>query len=214
MKIFDVRWETRSAGPSPTGYRTELYLKGCSRAMDGRPCPGCFNTELWSDETEFEHTPQGVAQKLIRFGSKHITIVGGEPTDQLVELIELCRLLQAADRNILVFTGLDLITEIDPGSERYALFLQLLSVVNAVVDGAYSMSERIYQLDSSRCLPRFIGSGNQRFWYKEGDIWIGNPVWQLKDIHQLHTNQWYLERWFHEINRDPLTVCIRPEGAR
>ena len=49
LKVFDIRFDVTTAGPSPNGNkRIELFLLGCDKAMSGHPCKGCFNSKLWN----------------------------------------------------------------------------------------------------------------------------------------------------------------------
>ena len=110
IKIFDIRWNTITAGPSPyNNERTELFLLGCKKAAQGNPCKGCFNSSLWdSSKAEFSWDPLEVAKKINELApNKYISIGGGEPTDQLYYLITLCKELKEYGFHILLYTYQD-----------------------------------------------------------------------------------------------------------
>lgn len=159
MRIFDINWITQTAGPSPdNNKRIELFLKGCSRAEQGNPCPGCFNPDLWDSSAEKEHTPESVAGQIARHApNKYITIGGGEPTDQLGELIKLCRELKKRDFHIMVITYKELL-------EHLQELNPLLEYIDILVDGPYTPKEHIYVPDMIDGFYGTIGSGNQIVW--------------------------------------------------
>jgi anaerobic ribonucleoside-triphosphate reductase activating protein len=80
--------------------------------------------------------------------SNDVTISGGEPLDQLVDLIELCIQLKAQGKNIWVYTG----NVIDPTKRIYRV---LSLYVDVIVDGRY-----VEELKDPNLL--FRGSSNQR----------------------------------------------------
>lgn len=112
VKLFDVRWVSHTAGPSPiktkfgSNARTELFFMGCKKAVEGNPCKNCFNPLLWKTiKGSRELDPKEMAQHINKFApQKYITIVGGEPFDQQEGLTELCEELRKLDFHIIVFT--------------------------------------------------------------------------------------------------------------
>ena len=165
IKLFDVTWTTNTAGPSPfDNNRTEVFFKGCDRAMAGNPCPGCFNTPLWSFDTDKVHEPQDVANQIIAHApNKFVTIGGGEPTAQLDDLITLVTLLKGAGFHIMMYswqTLPDMLTSIN--REKYE---QLFSQVDMLVDGPYMQEERCYDdMNRGDGFLNSVGSGNQVIW--------------------------------------------------
>lgn len=164
LRIFDTKWSTTIAGPSPEGnQRTELFLKGCQKALQGSPCPGCFNQPLWDDWAEKFHRPEDVAEQIARFApKKYVTIGGGEPTDQFEGLIELCWHLKKKDFHILVYTHKELETALLGPQVPY--FEALLESIDILVDGPYEPSQRVYNEAAEDGFLNSIGSGNQVVW--------------------------------------------------
>ena len=66
IKLFDVKLETNTAGPSPfDNYRTEIFLLGCVKACQGDGCPGCFNSSTWyAEKAEWSYDPVVLAAYL------------------------------------------------------------------------------------------------------------------------------------------------------
>jgi len=175
LRIFNAKWTSMSAGPSPDGNRrTEIFLAGCKKAADGDPCPGCFNAELWRSEVfNAEVTPVECYKQIVKYApNKHVTFVGGEPLDQVEPLSKLCYLLKTAGYKIIVIThflGKDLIEQAKDNID----IRSLLENIDGLIDGEYDRTQRIW--DDSKAgdgLHDVIGSANQRIYdfkrYREG----------------------------------------------
>lgn len=170
MKLFDIRYDVLTAGP---GRRTEVYFGGCSKALSGHPCRGCFNTKLWSGETSRDVTPLELAAEVIRkTPDKRVSFCGGEPTDQLEGLIQTCRTLKAAGFHILVYsyhTYDDML--LDPA------YAPLFETIDILVDGAYDDTRRIYATASTDWVRRSVGSANQQIiFFEGGDAIVTRPA--------------------------------------
>lgn len=181
LVVFDIRWATDTAGPSPdNNMRTELFLLGCKKAKEGNPCKGCFNSATW-DITKAEHSrdPEEIADFIIANApNKYITIGGGEPTDQIEKLMPLCKKLKENGFHIMMYTWRDLKFMIEIasnthyipyyyGTENYELaqqIIELIKYLDIVVDGQFELDERLYQEDLGDGMLSSIGSGNQKIW--------------------------------------------------
>lgn len=165
IKLFGVKWATDEGGPSPdNNMRTELYFMGCERAAAGNPCDGCYNQDLWENRPgATTRTPQDMAIHIAKHApNKFITIVGGEPTDQLEGLTELCKLLKADGFHIIVFTWRPLQhLTVAGGGLRYR---ELLENIDILVDDEYKADQRIYVEDKGDGFLGTIGSANQTIW--------------------------------------------------
>lgn len=162
MKIYNAKWTSTSAGPSPyNNYRTEIFLYGCNRAIMGEPCKNCFNPSLWdSSKCMKEYSPLEVATQIIKYSpNKYVTFVGGEPLDQAEELGEVCSILKKFNYHIIVFSSYAL----NDKSNSYK-FNHILPYVDIIIDGKYDESERIYREDFGDGFTDAIGSGNQIVW--------------------------------------------------
>lgn len=178
LLLRDVRWKVKTAGPSPfNNERTELFLLGCNKAMSGNPCKGCFNSTTWdTSRAEFSHDPILMAQHIKEHApNKYITIGGGEPTDQIKNLIILCKNLKQYDFHIMIYTWKILRHALlldgpvlDPLNDKENEFCdqmrELLKYVDIVVDGEYKEEERVWDGQKEDGLVSSIGSGNQIVW--------------------------------------------------
>jgi anaerobic ribonucleoside-triphosphate reductase activating protein len=132
--------------------RYALWVSGCQIR-----CPGCCNPELF-DQGRGAGTPtETLAEDIIRAQRQHdlegLTVVGGEPLDQITALTALCQTLRrrAPSLGILVFTGYELASLPDSAALR-----SLLTVVDTVVDGPFDA--RLKEPPGGR---RYLGSTNQ-----------------------------------------------------
>ena len=159
INLFDLRWDVQTAGPSPNdNKRTEVYFAGCSKAINGNPCKNCFNTKLWYPDNSKQTTPEELANKIISLSSnKYVTICGGEPTDQIDDLIKLCSILKIFKYNILVYTYH--IYEDMINNDKYK---KLFTLIDMLVDGPYIDSKRVYKDNGTDGIYSSIGSSNQR----------------------------------------------------
>lgn len=180
LRLFDVLWKTKNAGPSPDdNRRTELYFGGCKRAMSGNPCPGCFNPLLWNGDVCRPRTPESVVRSLdANFIPKYITIVGGEPTDQLDGLKELSRLLKEHGYHIMLFTwrGVEWVKQNLNDKE--------ISNFDIIVTDPYVESERIYNVNRDDGIHNVVGSGNQRIWLPNED-----KIYYARDVRMMILNK-------------------------
>ena len=160
--LMDCKWSVKTAGPSPyNNERTELFFMGCKKALSGNPCKGCFNSQTWdSSKAMYSHDPVKMAEHINNCApNKYITIGGGEPLDQIDNLIILCRELKKYDFHIMVYTWRLLnnmlyppIVEILPYEKQMFDLMnvgkdkvtELLKYGDIIVDGEYKEEERLW----------------------------------------------------------------------
>lgn len=161
INLYDYRINIRTAGPSvQDNLRSELYFAGCRKAEEGDPCRGCFNYQLWQREQGSQVSIQSIVDRLEDMRSvKSVTIVGGEPTDQLEGLIELCRLFKKYNYHILVISWHTYEDMLKDNPEQYE---QLFNTIDLLVDGQYDEHQRIYDDTHTNVMRSFIGSNNQK----------------------------------------------------
>lgn len=157
LKIYDVKWESDAAGPSPyNNIRTEVFLAGCRIAREGNACPGCFNQELWEQDvyTTLSYCTD-VAYQIHKFGSKYVTFVGGEPLDQAWSLIEVCERLKQLGHHIIIITHYTI-------NDIYEMGLDpLFDACDIIIDGEYQVKLHQFNHDIKDGFTNVIGSGNQ-----------------------------------------------------
>lgn len=179
IKLRECNWSVKTAGPSPyENNRVELFLLGCNKAMSGNPCKGCFNSTTWdASKAMWTHDPVLMAQHINNNAKhKYITIGGGEPTDQIDNVIILCKELKKYDFHIMIYTWRDLKhllrfnklnANLDENDEEFILcgkMNTLLNYVDIVVDGEYKEEERLWDGTKEDGLISSVGSGNQIIW--------------------------------------------------
>lgn len=177
IRLADVRWSVKTAGPSPAdNIRTEIFLEGCKKAIEGSPCKGCFNSSTWIHGRNPLQDPILVARHIAKNCNGYVTIGGGEPTDQIDGLILLVKELKRLNINVIVYTWRKLecfLFDNNQGvlpigkTEGYNIeedMTELLRYVDYVIDGEFIEEEKVLDFKSSNVKDHFVGSGNQTIW--------------------------------------------------
>src|SRR5262245_9203878 len=119
IRFHSFLFHTRANGP---GLRACLWLQGCNLA-----CPGCFNPETHSaNKISFSTIPSvvgDIALAVDQFKIEGLTISGGEPFQQLPQLLRIIGEVRALfpSLSIIIFTGytsreaFDLLSNIEGG---------------------------------------------------------------------------------------------------
>lgn len=159
ISMFDIRYRIKNAGPSPDdNRRTELYFAGCRKAASGSPCKNCFNPMIWQPENTLMKTPAEFLDCLERHNiPKYITLVGGEPTDQLEGLLGFARLAKEKGYHIILFSWHDkkwLEENLKDGAKCFDI----------IVPGEYREELHIYNEEKDDGLHNAVGSANQSIW--------------------------------------------------
>ena len=165
IKLYDILWQTKNAGPSPdNNRRTEIYFAGCMKARQGNPCKNCFNPKLWFNDNNINLAPEAVVDDLDKHNiPKYVTIVGGEPTDQIDGLVDLITILKSRGYHIMLFTW-----------HTYDWIVKEMGYVNLrkidiLVTEPYLEEERIYNASLNDGIHNAIGSGNQEIIVNRGN---------------------------------------------
>lgn len=173
IRLFDILWETKNAGPSPyDNRRTEVYFGGCKKALSGNQCKNCFNPLLWDGSRCYPKDPEEVVNAIeMNKVPKFVTIVGGEPTDQLPGLIKFGRILKEHNFHIMLFSWRSV------EWFRKELDNDDINNFNIIVTDPYVEEERIYNVNRDDGIHNVIGSGNQRIWLpKENKIYYARDI--------------------------------------
>src|SRR5699024_6096421 len=142
------------------------------------PCKGCFNSITWDkNKAEYSWDPIELADMINEKcdpNNKYITIGGGEPTDQIENLIPLTKRLKEHGFHIIMYTWRELkdILKIDGMNEDGAFikhelnkpFKELLKNLDILIDGQFILEERTYQQELGDGMLNSIGSANQIVW--------------------------------------------------
>ncbi|MCA9691240.1 MAG: radical SAM protein [Myxococcales bacterium] len=154
LRIAHVVPVTEAEGPFR---RLALWTRGCRLR-----CPGCCNPELF--EATGPVTPVAALVATIeRARARHdlegITVVGGEPLEQLPAIAELCAAVSERGLGVLLFTGYR-------KEEAAALPGFAALQVDTLVDGRFDAGDLEPPL--ARGGRRFVGSRNQRLHHFTG----------------------------------------------
>lgn len=162
---------TEVEGP---GLRFALWVQGCTLA-----CPGCCNPEMFAPRGGQASTVAALVTEIDRAHRAHgiegITVLGGEPLQQLPGVAALCFGVAARGLGVVVFTGY---TRAE--AERREGFAGLWASVDTLVTGRY---------DRGRPEPlggrRVVGSANQELHhrtarYRAAAHWAGSPSAEIR----------------------------------
>jgi len=148
MHYAQIRKYDTANGP---GIRTSLFVSGCTHN-----CPGCFNPEYlkfnygkpWSQAVENEFLKMITEPQI-----KGVTILGGEPLDQIQDddLLNLLKRIKAeTGKNIWLYSGYTFEQILQNEKQKELLFW-----CDVLVDGLFVLARRDLKL-------KFRGSSNQR----------------------------------------------------
>lgn len=141
MNIAHIEPQSFIYGP---GCRFVIWVQGCSIH-----CKGCWNREMWSFEKNTEYSVAELVEMIVAENVEGVTILGGEPLDQLSEVYNLCHKCQQLGLSTMVFTGYEL-PEIDNTNKSI-----IKSVSDILIVGRYDESLRTTD-------NQWIGSTNQQ----------------------------------------------------
>jgi anaerobic ribonucleoside-triphosphate reductase activating protein len=147
LNIMGYVDESEVNGP---GCRAVVWVQGCQRE-----CPGCFNPESWTFETNQLISIDELTDKILSNPrNQGVTFSGGEPFWQATALAELAKRIKAAGLTVMSFSGFTLeelrSVKAPPGAQ------DLLAQLDLLVDGPYVESLAIHSPDS------LVSSRNQR----------------------------------------------------
>ncbi len=140
MYIDRILAPIETLGP---GKRLVIWTKGC-----GKHCPGCANPELWSTAGEKKYSVDDIVT-IIRNIYKDsafdgVTISGGDPLEQIDELLVLLESISDITNDVIVYTGFyydEIINLFD--SVRVEKLRKLVAVL---IDGPYIEELNQYDL--------------------------------------------------------------------
>lgn len=136
------------------GFRTSLFVSGCSKMPK---CKNCWNESSWNFKFGFEYTEETelrILKSLSNPWVKGLSILGGEPTDnlsdgKLLRLVKRCKELYP-NKTIYCWTGYKFEDVVNDNTK-----LDFLKYVDMLRDGAY--------IEELRDLSQYLqGSSNQR----------------------------------------------------
>lgn len=143
MNIAHIEEQSFIYGPN---CRFVIWVQGCSIR-----CKGCWNTEMWS----FGKNKMLSVEELVLKIKKEldviegITLLGGEPLDQYLEVMELLSMCKEMNLSTMLFTGYEM-------DEIHSKQMDLIfNKVDILVTGRYDITKRVLNY-------QWIGSTNQQ----------------------------------------------------
>tara|TARA_Y100000589_G_scaffold30253_1_gene25320 strand:- start:9389 stop:10051 length:663 start_codon:yes stop_codon:yes gene_type:complete len=147
LRIAQIQPHSSIYGP---GLRTVIWTQGCTLA-----CPGCWNTDLWSETGGQLRTVADVHSQLMQIEDvEGITLLGGEPLQQSEAVLELINLQRAEGRSIMLYTGYEM-------GELDDVQVACIDASDIAIMGRYDQEQRDVTL-------RWRGSRNQTVLYPAG----------------------------------------------
>lgn len=155
MLIDRIIYPIKTLGP---GERLVIWTVGCSKH-----CKNCANPELWFFDKTKDISIDDLCELITQStqGKKFdgVTITGGDPFEQLQELLNLLRNLKRLTDDIIVYTGY-IYDEIKKNCSNEELN-EIKETVTLLIDGQY-----IDELNDNQCVLR--GSTNQNLIFFNG----------------------------------------------
>lgn len=162
MKIAHLHAGSEIYGP---GSRFVIWTQGCSLH-----CPGCWNKDFWSFNRGSTITTDDLLSQIQNASAsiEGVTVLGGEPFDQALELLEFAMRLRNTGLSLMVYSGY-----------RYEELLaaghaNLLQYCDLLIEGRYEHRLRNTSL-------RWRGSSNQRVMFLSSR-YNGHPLEEASEI--------------------------------
>ena len=160
---------TTAEGP---GLRLAIWVQGCALR-----CPGCCNPKFFAPErgdlTEVASLLDRIDHAKAEHGIEGISILGGEPLEQIEGVTALAHGARRRGLGVLLFSGYQL-----QEAKHRPGFASLWSQVDTMIDGRYDAEQP--EPSPSAGGRRFIGSRNQQLHhrtsrYRDPAKWQGPP---------------------------------------
>ena len=152
--VINIHSLIKNSGVNGPGDRFVIWTQGCRKG-----CKNCYNPETWSHYKNNLITIEEIIEEIKISSATGVTISGGDPLEQPMEIFSLLEKISLLDLKdgVIVFTGYT-IEEIkkDPQLER------CLKYIDVLIDGRY---EKNLKVDFS-----LRGSSNQEFYFFSNKI--------------------------------------------
>lgn len=183
LRIAQQVRDTEAEGP---GVRYAVWVQGCSLR-----CPGCCNPEMFvHGKGGAELEPAALAAEVLATpGIEGLSVLGGEPFEQAEGVAELCRLVKAGGKSVMVYSGYTL--------DELRAQAKTAPAVQAVLDSADLLLDGRYDATKPETTRRWVGSTNQTLHfftdaYRPDDprFWTSNTVELRLERGKLTINGW------------------------
>ena len=139
--VLDIVRGTTVDGP---GFRTAIYLAGCSHR-----CVGCHNPQSWNPLAGCEMTLDDI-MTVVKEEDFDVTLTGGDPLYDPASTLQLLKAVTSEGYGVWLYTGFT-IEQIN----RREDYRRLLPYLDAIVEGPFVQALKDTDLP-------FRGSSNQR----------------------------------------------------
>lgn len=150
LRVAAFVGHTRTEGPH---LRAALWVQGCSIG-----CPGCCNPEFFDPKAgrlrSIATLARALARAKARWSIEGLTVLGGEPLEQIRATTALAQSARDLDLGVIVYTGMTAAR-----AESLPGWASLWQHVDTVVAEPYIAALRLARAQG----PRPLGSSNQRF---------------------------------------------------
>ena len=168
MRIYKILKNTTVEGP---GQRFCIWAQGCKKH-----CKGCFAKETWDFESGEVYSVIELYNLIkMQDNIEGVTFLGGEPFEQVKEILELSKMVKKDNLSVLCFTGY---TYEELKFKNDKCINEFLANIDLLIDGGF---EQEY-FDLSR---PWVGSSNQRFIFLT-DRYCENDLKKYKNKIELH----------------------------
>lgn len=157
--INRIKTHTRVEG---FGQRYCIWVQGCSIR-----CLGCANKEMWEFGRSPVYDTESIIEDILLYKDdiEGITIMGGEPFDQALAVLDIVRAVKKEGLTVMVFTGY--IYE-DLVKKNEDIIKKIMHFSDVIIDGPYELEKKDYTRP-------WVGSKNQRYiflseCYQEKDL--------------------------------------------
>ena len=167
INIHSLIKNSRVNGP---GDRFVIWTQGCRKG-----CKNCYNPETWSHYKNNLITIEEIIEEIKISSATGVTISGGDPLEQPMEIFSLLEKISLLDLKdgVIVFTGYTL-EEI----KKDCQLEKCLKYIDVLIDGRY--------IDEKRISSGLAGSSNQEFHFLTDKISRDNIlIDQEVEIHLL-----------------------------
>ncbi len=183
LRVAQKIRDTEAEGP---GVRFALWVQGCTIR-----CPGCCNPEM------FVHGKGGVEVEVAELAAEilatprieGLSVLGGEPFEQAEGVAELCRLVKAGGKTVMLYSGYTL-AELREQAKTKPGVQAMLDEADLLLDGRYDATKP----EQAR---RWVGSTNQQLHFftpayrpDEKRFWSSNTVELRLENGKLTINGW------------------------
>ncbi len=163
--------DTEAEGP---GKRYAFWVQGCTLH-----CPGCCNPEMFApNKGGVMIDALALAAKIIATkGLEGISVLGGEPFEQPLGVLEVAKLVRRAGLSVMVYSGYTL-NELRARAQRIEGVGELLGEIDLLVDGRFEQSKP----ETKR---RWLGSSNQVMHFLTGRYCADEPRFSTSNTVEL-----------------------------